>query len=210
MSRIVFSRHRADSRQIDRPDGVDFDDRSGRHSGERHDFNPERPQTMGDFFHGWRRKTGCVTLVMACAICVVWLRGLTVHERGLVPASSRSIFWVENGDGLFNIGVRHLTHNLIDIHPILLESHWIQSKPEECSPRENCEIGNRQFGVGYCGLFTELGDSRRAIAGGEFFSVQVAPVIVPLTLLSAFLLLSKPRSAKRAAVETQSLPSSQP
>src|SRR5665213_3931590 len=32
---------------------------------------------MGEFFIGWRRKTGCVTLVVALAITATWLRS---HE----------------------------------------------------------------------------------------------------------------------------------
>ena len=31
---------------------------------------------MGEFFHGWRRKTGCVTLLMALLAMGAWVRGL--------------------------------------------------------------------------------------------------------------------------------------
>lgn len=31
---------------------------------------------MSDFFHGWRRKAGCVLLVLACALLSGWLRSL--------------------------------------------------------------------------------------------------------------------------------------
>ena len=29
---------------------------------------------MGDFFHGWRRKVGLLTLVMACVFTAGWIR----------------------------------------------------------------------------------------------------------------------------------------
>jgi len=41
---------------------------------------------MSEFFHGWRRKAGCVTLVMASAICGVWTRSLYVCDRFWIPS----------------------------------------------------------------------------------------------------------------------------
>ncbi len=36
---------------------------------------------MGDFFHGWRRKLGVVALLMACLITTAWVRSLRVEDR---------------------------------------------------------------------------------------------------------------------------------
>src|SRR5262249_33433837 len=33
-----------------------------------------RETTMRAFFHGWRRKAGCVALVGACAVAMAWIR----------------------------------------------------------------------------------------------------------------------------------------
>jgi len=35
---------------------------------------------MGDFFHGWRRKAGCVTLVMAMIFASGWTRSLSAID----------------------------------------------------------------------------------------------------------------------------------
>ena len=35
---------------------------------------------MKDFFHGWRRKAGCVTLVMALAVTGAWVRSNIVED----------------------------------------------------------------------------------------------------------------------------------
>ena len=35
---------------------------------------------MRDFFHGWRRKAGCVLLVVALVITLSWIRSLRSHE----------------------------------------------------------------------------------------------------------------------------------
>ncbi len=32
---------------------------------------------MGEFFNGWRRKIGCMTLVMACVFMARWMTTLT-------------------------------------------------------------------------------------------------------------------------------------
>ena len=36
---------------------------------------------MREFFRGWRRKTGCVTLVMACALIGAWLRSYVICDE---------------------------------------------------------------------------------------------------------------------------------
>ncbi len=35
---------------------------------------------MGECFKGWRRKIGCVTLVMACLLLGVWIRGFAIED----------------------------------------------------------------------------------------------------------------------------------
>ncbi len=35
---------------------------------------------MGEFFHGWRRKVGVSSLVMACVFMGVWVRSLTIID----------------------------------------------------------------------------------------------------------------------------------
>ena len=35
---------------------------------------------MGEFFKGWRRKVGCVTLVMACVFAAGWVRSLAIFD----------------------------------------------------------------------------------------------------------------------------------
>src|SRR5882757_1087048 len=47
---------------------------------------------MREFFHGWRRKAGCVTLVMACMLMIGWMRSRVVHE-GLALKCSEGFFY---------------------------------------------------------------------------------------------------------------------
>lgn len=39
---------------------------------------------MHEFFHGWQRKVGCVTLVMALAVCAMWIRNSVVSDLFLI------------------------------------------------------------------------------------------------------------------------------
>jgi len=36
---------------------------------------------MGDFFHGWRHKVGCVTLMMAAVFFGAWMRSSLVYDQ---------------------------------------------------------------------------------------------------------------------------------
>ncbi len=36
---------------------------------------------MGEFFRGWRRKTGLITLAMAFALFILWMRSYVVRDQ---------------------------------------------------------------------------------------------------------------------------------
>ncbi|MDB5345085.1 MAG: hypothetical protein JWP89_3462 [Schlesneria sp.] len=42
---------------------------------------------MQEFFHGWRRKTGAVTLAMACAISSVWIHSYFADDTLTIVAT---------------------------------------------------------------------------------------------------------------------------
>ena len=56
---------------------------------------------MGEFFQGWRRKIGCVTLVMAFVLVLGWIRSFYVEDFIDLPAFMR--YPTENG-GLAGLG----------------------------------------------------------------------------------------------------------
>ena len=56
---------------------------------------------MGDFFKGWRRKVGCVTLVMACGMATMWLRSFTtIDQIDVYPGGFTFHRWY-SGQGMF-------------------------------------------------------------------------------------------------------------
>ncbi len=44
---------------------------------------------MKEFFRGWRRKAGCITLMMACLFVTGWVRSFTIQDRVEFPRWSR-------------------------------------------------------------------------------------------------------------------------
>jgi hypothetical protein len=58
---------------------------------------------MREFFRGWRRKAGCLLLLAACALLVLWFRTLRVEDvilsgdgKGTINswhASRSGVFW---------------------------------------------------------------------------------------------------------------------
>ena len=46
-------------------------------------------RSMGDFFKGWQRKTGCVALMMACVVAGMWFRSWHIEESAGVFAGGR-------------------------------------------------------------------------------------------------------------------------
>ena len=134
---------------------------------------------MGDFFKPWRRKIGCVTLLMACLFMAGWVRSISdtdfVHfycgnnSTALVLSSDRSVVWTKFHEE---------------------RSHDEMSFPEWDTTRKKVCFDERfewkwqwgGFSVGHC--------------HSESSTVWVIPywsITIPLMLLSAYLLPSKPR-----------------
>jgi hypothetical protein len=132
---------------------------------------------MKEFFHGWRRKAGVATLVMACAFSAKWAESLDdinhhffdlpqhwpdiVSNSGQLKFRLFEDFELDNTDWeYFDDGADdRLWHPLITVEP---------------------------FTIG----------SGRTMGGGHAIVFEYWSLVLPLTLLSAYLILWKPR--KRA------------
>ncbi|MEI8383781.1 MAG: hypothetical protein WCJ09_26945 [Planctomycetota bacterium] len=116
---------------------------------------------MREFFHGWRRKAGCVALVMVCALAGMWMRSFIVNDQ----------LWIGR--------------------------HWFESHRGEIDWRYFSNVNplewrSRQIKTGLAGLLRSYsGPSYQAIASISYWSLTV-----PLTILSASLILWKPRKRK--------------
>lgn len=108
--------------------------------------------TMREFFQGWKRKIGVVTLLMACVLLAGWIRSQSIRDEFLLTD--------------YGCGSRHFL----------------------CSHRGEIQD------IEYNSLLREEQTSHRC---------SYALPTIPLTLLSAWLLLSRPR--KPAAIPSDEI-----
>jgi len=142
---------------------------------------------MGEFFKGWRRKVGVMTLVLACVLSVGWVRSQTLVETIEFQSDRRTVQSLISGGGSLcwqtfceGEGPKR-THLWLSVTHA--ESGFrIYSDPDFWS--------SYLFGFAY---------KRLDIWDSQWYRVLMIPywsIVAPLTLLSAYLLLSKPRIAK--------------
>lgn len=169
----------------------------------RNGLTAEVPRIMGAFFKPWRRKAGCVTLLTACVFAAGWVRSLTICDgmaitftksRYSVRSYRHQILWdhehVKNGRlyhpffSHFRVIISEATHS--DPFDGFRECHW----------RVSAGDFYIASGIGLAGYYSNFvpkpGPPVR-------FSLMIAQtpywsIVLPLTLLSAWLLLGTPRS----------------
>lgn len=175
---------------------------------------------MQEFFHGRRRKTGCVTLMLAVVLAAAWVRSLTTLDAVDLRISpdllSQESFY--STEGCLGIVYEFQSQNPIDRH----SESILVTKLSICSPRWNAydlKSMNRlpaksrfdstmmvwlwthfRFGAGLEEWKFDGGGHCREV----YWMIPYLLVVTPLTLLSAYLLLSKPRSPKQSAAPTAS------
>jgi hypothetical protein len=152
---------------------------------------------MHTFFHGWRRKVGVATLVMACLMMGLWMRSRFIldtvrycpdgryhYSITLAPSAIR---WVRlQGSGSF-------------LSPRFFDFDWDSkeySKGDD-DPILDPRVGwQSKWNWQACGFqFGSFQDSSQSIVNGEV-EIGFIPywsLVLPLTALSAYLILWKPR-----------------
>ena len=143
---------------------------------------------MGAFFKPWRRKAGCVTLVMACVFAAGWVRSHEAHDEFDFCLSKRNYqCFVSNLSRLTWFRTREEpTNEFGNFRFYSATKSWTRSFLTDglCTWRWR-----------YCGF--EFGESVESPSMAKVFvwSVPYLAIVIPLTLLSAWLFLSKPRPA---------------
>ncbi len=160
---------------------------------------------MREFFRGWRRKVGCLTLVMACLVTGMWMRSLVygdfvvvnrgVHSNDFLSSFQSGIKWIRSSEPplpeFFGVNSIWLEN------PPVVSPRYLFSTTDRFDTDETLmpvfggsviEWQSHWNGVGFhfgTGLV-----SRRQ------FTVLLIPywfVTMLVTLLSAYLILWKPR-----------------
>lgn len=91
---------------------------------------------MPKFFHGWRRKLGCLTLLLACVFAVGWVRSPFIQDAIHIPC--------DDGDYFCEIGQQRISFIRVPYWSIvipmtLLSAYLLLSKPWPIKPSSNLE-----------------------------------------------------------------------
>ena len=157
---------------------------------------------MGEYFKPRRRKIGVLTLVMACVIAAGWVRSLTRADLVMLQRGNYT-FSVESMCGEISFGRLASGNN----NPRWI---WHSSEISPATWRVCDQYGNPQpvdhltediesiewrfdrFGF-------HFGAGNGAQGRDEIYAFPYLSIVIPLTLLSAYLLLSKPRTKPKSS-----------
>ncbi len=151
------------------------------------------------FFQGWRRKVGCVTLLMACLFMTGWVRGLFFVDFLWFPGEKgaylHQVMFTRNM-AIFQKSVSLSSDFLL---PWDEETFYVNSYPRwQWRPSDDMGflLANYPKVTWRCrvsGFDIVEASADDDIYRGTFVAIPYFSIITPLTLLSAWLLLSKPR-----------------
>jgi len=135
---------------------------------------------MDDFFHGWRRKLGVVTLLMALVLMGGWLRSFSATDE-------------------IQIGI--INQCLQEVRTSWGELHWASWKDRPISlrwtnwPAQQPSVHRKHFSEWLVRHEVRQSNADNITRLGQVVIFPYWSITIPLTLISAFLLLSKPRKS---------------
>lgn len=150
---------------------------------------------MKEFFQGWRRKSGVVTLLMAIVLTVAWVRSISCAESCLVTCCGRQFVAVSAcqrfliliaGDQYIAVQSEYVTAQMKsqDFHPV------------NSLPPASCPFFLLRSSVPAISArtFYLLGDGSRF--SPPITMIPYSLVVIPLTAISVWLLLFNRRTFK--------------
>ena len=142
---------------------------------------------MGHYFKPLRRKIGFVTLVMACVFAGAWVRSVGIHDLVGVNFSSQSSVFVESSEQTIGFGMERANSKRIwDSFPAWKTEPSSGIKPLDDKEHVRWNMQWHDFGIG--GNYQYYPDNFLLEVHAPYWSI-----VIPLTLLSAWLLILKPR-----------------
>jgi hypothetical protein len=154
---------------------------------------------MREFFKGWRRKVGCVALVMACVLFAGWMRSLVFHfgigfpnDTSLI-SSQGSLKW--NRYSEFDA-----EHSPQPLHWFSMRHTYPKGTPQWTKPIPLWTKPIWRYDTGAIAIDSYHVvdfDDKTILHSVDSWIVQYWAITTPLTLLSAYLILWKPRPKER-------------
>ena len=159
-----------------------------------------RGESMGNFFKGWRRKAGLVLLVIALAIAGAWGRSLMIRDELFVPRKD-ALQVVASSCG--TVRWARATPRPFYFEDLTSMRSYSKGFADDRERFENqdadhywswCTVEWRWGGIGF-----DFGAGRDSSTGMQLerWAIPYWSLVSPLPMLSAYLILWKPR--KRAA-----------
>ena len=143
---------------------------------------------MREFFKLWRRKIGVVTLVMACVFMGGWVRSRTIDEG----VSFRTGKFMDMFLGSCPYGIIVATGKYSDSSFPSMNVGWFSKVAVDDGEAEE-QADTKWYSSGF---------QFRTSGKGNFFHVVIPYwfLVLPLTALSAYLLLTKPRKSTQKKI----------
>lgn len=139
-------------------------------------------------FRPLRRKLGVVTLVVACMLTAGWVRSVGISELVGVNFSSQSSVFVESSEQTIGFGMERANSKpMWDIWPSWQNAPSSGVKALDDIQHVKWNVQWHNFGIG--GNHEYYPDNLLLEVHAPYWSI-----VIPLTLLSAWLLLNKPRA----------------
>jgi len=136
---------------------------------------------MHEFFQPVRRKLGVIVLALACGFMAAWVRSVTVYDRLFLHNGTRRADSIDSVDGQLGWGVRYFSSD---------QNSAVTWKHDPFSAATLHDVIKiKWYGIGFCDELVEPALSSR----GVLWFVPYGSIVLPLTLLSAWLLLGKRR-----------------
>ncbi len=134
---------------------------------------------MREFFHGWRRKAGCVTLVMACVIMGVWVRGQLAWESMEWRITSSKVITMVLARPYFHCKYTWATER-------------VEDRGDKRSFQWRIEGDSTQYSFADA-IFPCCGETYWSEEIGVFIDIPYIPTVLIFAAASAYLILWKPR-----------------
>ena len=142
---------------------------------------------MGDYFRGWRRKIGIVTLLLAGVFTGGWVRSMSYIDGLVLPNPSGLHHQLASYQGCLHWQSLETTQSI----PRSGWFRWASHAATASTPNLMVNLGSWRWKIAGFGVRQYVDDNSHVITTAIpywFFTF-------PLTLLSAYLLLSKPRKS---------------
>jgi hypothetical protein len=148
---------------------------------------------MGVFFKPWRRKFGVLMLVLACVFMGGWVRSLSIYDSAMISNGDQSYHQLMSSPNWIGWTLIRCTKGSI---PVTIRSQYGWRSGDACNLL-NSQDPYTPFCMIYCHLESK-GKGFNHVKSNEVNPHLIVPyflITIPLTLLSAFLLLTKPHQS---------------